>query len=146
MTEQNWRDLLRQWYVDQTMSVVDISERTGFDAHNVPRLLQLAGIPLARRTGRPTRMRQIDANELRRHYIDERLSARAIAELYGVSKWTPLYWLRKYGIQRREQTANALPWAQRKTSVQAQRRMREREARMESRIARMMSLSDKVRV
>ena len=94
------RDILYKLYVTDGLLMREIGERVGCSQSTISIEIIRHGIkerhrPNARRTQPFTR------DQLHSLYIDQRLSARQIAELLGGHEANVRYWLKKYGIPLR---------------------------------------------
>ena len=92
-------------YVFAGLSTYHIARQLGVDRQRVNRMLRRAGVDIAPRgRGRPrpsTRERAPGEAELRRLYVDQRMTTPAIGRLLGIPERRVRIQLARYGIERR---------------------------------------------
>jgi DNA invertase Pin-like site-specific DNA recombinase len=91
---------LRALYVDQRMSATRIASQVGVSRATVSNWLQQYGIE-RRPIRRNFDLKAPGSSELRALYIDRRMTARQIADQYGVRHISVLRWLASHGIEVR---------------------------------------------
>jgi transposase len=99
---------LRRLYVGEGRSLTDIADRLGASAHLVRTWMSEAGIPTrppGGQTGRPHQVprRKLPppVDELRHHWLDQRLTRAELAERYRVHPQTITRWLVEAGLPTR---------------------------------------------
>jgi len=102
MYNKTSEEMLRQWYLEEKISVQKIAEKVGVSPPTIWVKLVEHGIPRRPQIANP-RERKMTATreELYRMYWDERMSAGRIAEKYNVTDNAVLRWMEKYSIPRR---------------------------------------------
>ena len=95
-----WRSesILRRLYLDERMAQAEVGEKLGCAVSTISEWLHRHGIDTR---GRERAGPEIDESTMRRLYVEENLSARAIGEKFGHSGHTILNWLRRYDIPLR---------------------------------------------
>lgn len=93
-------EVVRLW-VDEGLNVVEIAEKVGVTHQRVSSILRERNV-----NGGPKRYRNnpktVDAELLRKLYVDQGMSASLIAQSLGVGYYTVTGWLDKYGIPVRK--------------------------------------------
>jgi transposase-like protein len=96
-------------YVDGGFSTYRIAQEIGIDRQRVTRILHRAGVPISpkgRNRARPPRVDDDPTEqELRRLYVEERLTTPAIGRLLGIPDRRVRERLARYGIERRHRGA-----------------------------------------
>jgi 5-methylcytosine-specific restriction endonuclease McrA len=100
--EPKYRDeeWLREQYVEERRTTVDIAEECGCDDTTVGDWLKRHGIE-TRRGGVQTPEELTDKEWLREQYVEEGRTTYEIAERCGCSGWTVGTWLERHGIETR---------------------------------------------
>lgn len=96
---------VRELYVDGSLSTYCIAKQMGIDRQRVNRILRKAGVDVAARgRGRPrptARTTSPTEEDLRRLYVEQRLTSPAIGRLLGIPERRVRTHLARYGIERR---------------------------------------------
>ena len=92
-------DLVRL-YCDEGLSLSEVARQLGWSPSAI--YSRLVALGIARRKARARNAVETDAEELRRMYVDERLSLNAIAGRYGCALTTIWRRLQAAGVQYRE--------------------------------------------
>ena len=92
---------LRQWHWKRGYSIKRIASMVGMSPLAISQHFKKLGIPIRLGTGSRTTPLEIKKEDLRRLYVDERMSMARIAEHYICSDNTIRSYLLKYGIKPR---------------------------------------------
>ena len=96
---------LRKLYVEDLLSTVEIGKRYGMSYTSINARLRNYGIPI-RPPGTSAESRgssKPSAEELTKLYHEEKLTTRAIGDIYGISKTEVLRCMKRYNMPRRAQ-------------------------------------------
>lgn len=106
-----WRDesLLRQKYVDEQKSCAEVADELGCHAGTVHTWLQKHEIETRNLGGSSSDDPHRDAEQMRKWYVEEKLTTREIADKCDVSQPTVCKWLEKHGIDKRKSNRERPP-------------------------------------